>query len=133
VSSVDRLAWLTAALLVLATPVATASRSVACDVSERDSNGFAYVRFRQCLVETTANHTEITIDSNMERWVMDLPRVERRTTGWSWNDGAWHRSPWQDRILWSGSVKTDQLTCRYRGISKIRYVFSDDTAICLLQ
>ena len=124
---------LIACFLLLATPVSTASRSVDCDVDQRDTHGEMYVRLQKCLVENNANHIEITVDSTMERWVMDLPRAEKRTTAWSWWDGVWHRSAWDDRVLWSGSVKTDQLTCRYRGISKIRYVFSDDTAICLLQ
>jgi hypothetical protein len=124
---------LIAALLLLATPVSTAGRSVDCDVDQRDSQGEMYVRYQRCLVETRANHVEITMDTSMERWVMDLPNAEKRTTSWTWWNESWHRTPWYDRLLWSGSVKTDQLTCRYHGTSKIRYVFSDDTAICLLQ
>ena len=130
---VAKQALLLAVLLLLCTPVITATRSVECDVDQRDSRGEMYVRYQQCLVDSNGNHTEITMVSSSERWVLDPPRAEKKTTVWSWWDGAWYRTESQDRILWSGTVKTDQLVCRFGGKSRVRYVFSDDTAICLLR
>ena len=120
-------------LLLAATPVATAVRSVSCDLDEPDYQNLMHVRLQQCRVDSAGSHTEISVGDQTERWVIDIPRAERRTTTWSWWNGVWHRTEYDDRILWAGTVKTDQLSCRFWGTSKIRYVFSNDTAVCILQ
>jgi hypothetical protein len=120
-------------LLLITTPVSTAGRSVTCDIDQPDSHGMMYVRSQQCWVDTVGTHTDITVDNQQAHWVLDLPKAELRTLAWSWYDGVWHRIEHDDRVLWSGSVKTDQLNCRFGVLSKVRYVFSNDTAICLTQ
>jgi hypothetical protein len=120
-------------LLFIVTPVSTANRSVTCEIDEPDWQLGMYVRSQLCLIDTVGTHTDITINEWQKHWVMDLPRAELRTITQSWYGGAWHRTEYADRVLWSGSVKTDQLGCRFGGSSKIRYVFSNDTAICLAQ
>jgi hypothetical protein len=131
------LSWKHAAVVLVllssATPVATAVRSVNCDLDEPDWQLGMHVRSQQCLVDTAGTHIEITIIGKQERWVLDLPQADKRTIAWSWWGGIWHRAYWDDRILWSGTAKTDQLACRFGGVSKVRYVFSNDTAICLTQ
>ena len=128
-----RLTMISLALLLIATPVSTAGRSVSCDIDQPDSHGEMYVRSHQCWVDTVGTHTDITIDNQQAHWVLDLPRAELRTMAWSWYGGSWYRADWNDRVLWQGSVKTDQLSCRFGGASKLRYVFSNDTAICITQ
>lgn len=128
-----KLAILTLVLLLISTLVSTAGRSVTCDIDQPDSHGMMWVQSQQCWVDTVGTHTDITVDNQQAHWVLDLPNAELRTVAWSWWGGVWHRIEHDDRVLWSGSVKTDQLTCRFGGISKVRYVFSNDVAICITQ
>jgi hypothetical protein len=120
-------------LLIAATPVATAVRSVNCDLDEPDFHGGMHVRLQQCSVQTNGKHVEISIGTQPARWVLDPPQVQLTTTSWTWWNGAWHRTEYDDRTLWTGTVTVDNLPCRFGGHSTVRYVFSNDTAVCLLQ
>ena len=114
-------------------PLPAATRMTNCDYETVDWNGFIRVRAEYCRVDKEGTITEIYVGARSTRWIIDGAQAWVVDTGMIWdaNSERWVRDAYRDRVIWYGSVKTDQLACRFRGVTTIRYVFSDDSAICL--
>lgn len=114
-------------------PAPATTRMTNCDYETVDWNGFVRVRAEYCRVDRDGTVTEIYVGRRSTRWIIDGARAWLVDTGMIWDANAqrWVRETSRDRVVWYGSVRIDQLACRFRGQATIRYVFSDDSAICL--
>ena len=120
-----------AVMIVTQLPLSSASRMTNCDYETMDWNGMLRTRAEYCMVINEGTVTEIFVGQRLERWVIEGAKAWRMSTAMSWDGSRWYHDRSHDAVIWAGSVKIDQLACRFRGKTTIRYVFSDDSAICL--
>ena len=118
-------------MAMIAVSVPAGTRMTNCDYETVDWNGFVRVRAEYCMVVKQDTVTEIYVGQRWERWVIDGPKAWLMSTVMRWSGNGWYHDRSSDEVLWSGSVKIDQLACKTGGKTTIRYVFSDDSAICL--